>query len=80
MAVCSTCNREMLAAPTCQPRPGAVPFGNESLWSTSWSPERADRCGDCGVTAGGTHHHRCSQEECGVCGGQRLSCPHGPHG
>ena len=37
-------------------------------------------CHDCGAPAGGLHHPGCDMEACPICGGQLLSCDHGPHG
>lgn len=41
--------------------------------------EFPETCRDCGVTKGGIHHERCRMEDCPACGGQLLSCDHGPH-
>jgi hypothetical protein len=71
MAACLTCQREMLMAPSCRPRLGAVRYGSEQVVPDPW-PER---CRDCAVTDGGIHHDGCCLEECPACGGQRLGCP-----
>lgn len=68
MAACTTCDREMLAAPSCRRRLGAVPYGSERVVPDPW-PER---CRDCAVTDGGYHHYGCCLEECGACGGQAM--------
>ena len=73
MAVCLTCNREMLSAPSCRTRFGAVRYGTE----TGLPDDHDDRCGDCGVALGGVHHQYCDQEECGVCHEQLIACEHG---
>jgi hypothetical protein len=70
MAACPTCNREMLAAPSCRPTLGAVRYGSEQHVPDPW-PEP---CRDCGVPDGGFHHLGCCLEECGGCGDQRISC------
>jgi hypothetical protein len=82
MAACQTCNREMLAAPSCTPRPRAIAYGSESaaFQAVTYPDGPPERCHECGTKIGGTHHAYCDMEECGICGGQRLSCPHGPHG
>lgn len=73
MAACQSCNREMLAASSCRTRLGAVRYGSEHF-----RPDPLpDHCRDCGVAVGGVHHALCCVQECGRCGGQRLTCPHG---
>jgi hypothetical protein len=74
MAACPTCSREMLAAPGCRPRLGAIRYGSERHVQDAW-PER---CPDCACLDGGTHHPYCDVEECGSCGGQWISCVCGP--
>jgi len=73
---CPTCHRVMTAAPSCRPRVPVVRYGDEP-----YRPDPLpDRCRDCGVPVGGIHHANCCIEQCGICQGQLLSCPHGPHG
>jgi hypothetical protein len=72
MAVCPSCRREMLAAPSCTPRLNVVRYGDERYLPA----DRPERCRDCGVSVGGVHHPRCCMEECGRCGGQLLTCEH----
>jgi hypothetical protein len=69
MAVCPTCRREMLIAPSCTPRLGVVRYGSERYLPA----DHPERCRDCGVTEGGVHHLRCCMEECASCGGQLIS-------
>lgn len=75
MTACITCARDMLTAPTCRPRVGALPYGQEPLL-----PDPPPRCRDCGVGIGGTHHTFCCIEVC-ACRGQathlRRPCPGG---
>jgi len=70
MAACLTCSREMLAAPSCRPRLGAIRYGSEHHVHGA----HPDPCPDCGVLDGGVHHPVCCVEECPGCGGQRLWC------
>lgn len=71
MAACPTCHREMLAAPSCRHRAGAVRYGSERV-----VPEpHPDPCRDCNVADGGVHHQGCCLEECPACGDQLLGCP-----
>ena len=35
---------------------------------------RGDRCGDCGVIRGGSHHPGCDLQRCPACGRQLMSC------
>jgi hypothetical protein len=74
MAVCPTCRREMLVAPSCNTRVNVVRYGAERFLPDP----PPDRCRDCGVTIGGVHHARCCMEECGTCGGQLLTCDCAP--
>lgn len=75
MAACPACNREMAMAPSCDPRPGAVRYGDEPVLAGVEPPER---CYDCGVARGGFHHRFCDREWCPVCPGQLISCAHAP--
>jgi hypothetical protein len=70
MATCLTCRREMLAAPGCRPRLGAIRYGSERHVHDA----HPDRCPDCATTDGGFHHDGCCVEECGGCAGQLISC------
>ena len=80
MAVCATCETEMLDSPSCVSHPlqligglfGHVPYGSETRYGRAAA--RRGRCGDCGVLAGGTHHLGCDLEECPRCHGQLFSC------
>ena len=71
MAVCDTCQLEMLAASSCTNDAPVRRYGDElhPLSST-------DRCRDCGTTKGGIHRVGCLMAEClecdqqyGLCGG-----------
>lgn len=77
MANCETCDTDMLTADTCTPRPDAVVYGSEILIEDGEEPhDYADRCHDCNVTLGSTHHFACDTEWCAPCGEQRLFCEH----
>ena len=77
MAVCTWCNREMTMAPSCTvnafhqngQRFDLVPFGRERGRRMP-----GDRCGDCGVTRGGSHHPGCDLQRCPVCDRQLMTC------
>ena len=77
MAVCSWCQGEMTTAISCivdalhrnGRRFDLIPFGDQADRRTS-----SDRCGDCGVTCGGSHHPGCDVQRCPACGGQMMSC------
>jgi hypothetical protein len=73
LAACSTCDREMTLAPSCRPRLGAILYGDERY---DWPTDPPERCRDCNVTRGSTHHRPCCVELCGRCGGQLLTCGH----
>jgi len=70
MATCPTCSREMLAAPSCRPRLGAIRYGSER----HVPDPHPEPCRDCNVADGGVHHDGCCLEECPACNGQRISC------
>jgi len=67
VSACTRCNREMLAAPSCDPDPDVRPYGEEGF---TW--EIQDRCNDCNVIKGGFHHRLCDLAACEH--GQRLVC------
>ena len=77
MAVCTWCNREMTMALSCivnafhrdGRRFDHIRFGDES------GPRMGgDRCGDCGVIRGGSHHPGCDLQRCPACGWQLMTC------
>jgi hypothetical protein len=50
----------------------ALPYTQDCLRPYAYpAPER---CRDCGVAHGGTHHPPCCLEDCPRCGGQLISC------
>lgn len=79
MAICAWCDQEMSTAPSCT----TTTFhrdGSPLTLAPYRSPRRAsraeltDRCGDCGVVDGGSHHPGCDMARCPVCRGQLMSC------
>lgn len=80
MAICPSCEQEMLEASSCSVEAlhtagVAVPlprYGQEIRYGR-W-PRRQVPCGDCFVQPGGYHHLGCDVAECPSCGGQLLSC------
>jgi hypothetical protein len=80
MAICKHCNQEMETAASCiggswsleGKEYAAVPYGQEGSFTTLG--RLPQRCDDCGVTLGGTHHPGCRIEACPRCGRQVKSC------
>lgn len=61
---CEWCDQEMTEAASCKDVDlSVVAPGCEG-----------NRCGDCGVVAGGVHHPGCDVERCSACGGQAIAC------
>lgn len=81
---CPLCERDMASPKTvsCSQRKGtefqdgsiyaALQYGSDALQPyVEIAPER---CRDCNVMYGGTHHMNCCIETCPKCHGQALSC------
>ncbi len=73
----------MVEAETCDAHPligydrtwPRVAFGAEDAEYLGFVPNPAeDRCGDCGVKPGGTHHTFCDLEQCPRCREPLFSC------
>lgn len=62
MAICDGCDQEMKTADSC------ISDGTEV------ETYGDQRCHDCNVAPGGTHHWGCDTERCTVCKGQLLVC------
>jgi hypothetical protein len=78
MAVCPCCKGEMTdpVTRTCLIEPVLFPDG-ETLPQIPFEPfddDRAARCHDCNVVAGGMHHPGCDMERCPRCQGQLIGC------
>jgi hypothetical protein len=84
MAICADCGRNMADPKTIScvhPKPLtypdgtvllALPYGPSALQpDVEVAPER---CRDCAVMYGGTHHQLCCLATCPRCAGQLLSC------
>lgn len=78
MAICGTCNGEMLAVLTClaEQRPNVTYYGQDinADWYRDLAPTLPSRCRDCGVAHGGLHHPGCCVAQCTRCDDQRLGC------
>jgi hypothetical protein len=80
MAVCPTCQGEMMEGISCLPDP--IRIGDEFFEPIRWGAERENRgsvvdvaCRDCATPPGGVHHPGCCLEQCPACRGQALGCP-----
>jgi len=74
MAICPRCHLEMLSANSCRASEPRTRYGQEGFHELS---DYAERCSDCGVRIGGSHHVGCTVERCPVCGAsQRAWCQH----
>ena len=62
MAECEVCEKEMKTADTCH-----EPVDADFIQGT-------ERCHDCNVAPGGTHHPGCDSEYCGICRQQAIGC------
>lgn len=80
MAICTSCNQEMLEVDGCTRTIvefqydtilPSIRYGDETRF---YRPESHDRCGDCNVAVGQYHHSGCDIEECPQCHRQLLSC------
>lgn len=70
MAICDDCLQEMHKATSCTVKTVEYPDGEELPVVTY----DGQKCHDCGVSNGGTHHPGCDMERCPRCGGQLISC------
>lgn len=80
MAICDSCNGEMLEADGCTDKYVVydddrgierIRFGDEMRFG---GETFNGRCPDCNVKVGEFHHPGCDIEECPRCGRQLLSC------
>lgn len=77
MAVCTECQQEMAgpdAARTCTATPVLYFPDGTSEPAVPFEADDDERCGDCGVAAGGFHHPGCDVERCPRCGCQLIGC------
>lgn len=73
MARCTWCDQEMTTAASCSVE--VMHRFGEPVPMPRWRPRRrSERCGDCGVAAGGVHHPGCDLARCPVCRGQMIMC------
>ena len=69
MALCDTCQLEMLAASSCTSDAPVRRYGDEIAPLSS-----GHRCRDCNVAKGGIHHVGCLMAECTACDQQYGLC------
>lgn len=79
MAVCDSCNQEMLDGVSCTLTHLLLVNGSYERRRYQAHPvrdENGDRrkCGDCGTPSGGLHHPGCDMEPCPRCRRQLISC------
>jgi hypothetical protein len=72
MSACRACGREMLLVGSCEPHSWTVDGVEWISPPYRPTPEMPERCDDCNVVPGGTHHLDCDQEACPH--GQRIAC------
>jgi hypothetical protein len=70
MAICSTCQKEMMEKGNGCIKSPVVIDGKKF----DQIPYDGKVCHDCNVTAGQFHHPGCDMERCPKCGGQLISC------
>jgi hypothetical protein len=75
MAICIDCEQEMTTATSCTVEVLHLDGHAYRLRPhRNGRGRRGERCGDCGVTAGGLHHIGCDLQRCPACSGQLCSC------
>lgn len=79
MAICKYCKQEMSNndTNTCtgnQTVEFPARHRTPSLPSLPYQSYNGERCHDCNVADGGSHHPGCDMERCPRCGGQLISC------
>ncbi len=74
MAICTTCNQEMMTADGCAVELVSFSDDVEMKRSREHFNEPDGRCHDCNIVHGNLHHPGCDAERCPRCGGQQISC------
>ena len=73
---CNHCGEEMTIAKTCDGNRDVMFPDGTSLPAVRYFPmyPSVQRCHDCGIVPGGTHHPGCDMERCPQCSGQIIQC------
>ena len=74
MALCSTCDQEMSSKDGSIPSDSCREGLDPSVLIGLPMGTTFQRCPECNVAPGGTHHPGCDDERCGACGGQAIGC------
>lgn len=74
MAECNWCKKDMLDDTVISCVGNLTVEFPDSTALPAVRHDREERCPDCNIPRGGTHHPNCDQERCPKCAGQLISC------